>query len=58
MLAISDRWWMNSWDDWKYKRYGHQRREKETCFPLQLRKNWDKFSVERKFDCPVLETTD
>jgi hypothetical protein len=58
MLATSDKWWMSSWNDWKLNRYGQQRREKETCVPPQLREKWYKFSVECKFDCPVLETAD
>jgi hypothetical protein len=58
MLATNDKWWMMSWDDWKLKRLGQQRREKETCVPPQMGQQWYKFSVECKFDCPTLETTD
>lgn len=56
MLAYNDKWWMISWDDCNLRRYGQQRRDEKSCVPVQMKgERWYKFSVECKFDRPVVE---
>ncbi|USP82254.1 hypothetical protein yc1106_09528 [Curvularia clavata] len=47
MLALSDKWWMTSWDDCHLGRYGHQRREEQSCVPVQMKEEkWYTFSAQ------------